>query len=911
MCNAMSPNFILKKYDTPTTPLLTFPTHILDAFQGRKHFSSNGTFLTLVLTCTMQPLLPLIFIPSTLILHANLPSTWMYPLTGVISLIPFRTAISFLTKRPHNFSNEPLQMGRNQTNGFHGSLTSFCARDKSLTSSPSSSPSSTASESKASDRSPPTWSSTLSWILCTTPCSPQIKLSISPLSMISSSGSISSTSRFPSYGSFTFLFDQNINLPYSEVWSSTLLIRREPPTSSTRRKNFDRRFGDKQSTIALSLKLQSLIHYLIQEFRSPFQISNSGLIHTPIIISKNVFIICLCLRTLSPISRDSLLNNFPLSPCLLPLFNIQTLFVMSSYQSFNCNLYLPSLCYPSKEALFFVYHIFFYTYPPLKGLLNFFLLYHNIYDFLNDSVISQHKDVCTIIFVPDNSADYFLVFDSLISHQMYTMALLHSCYEWQVLHDEEQLARISTISGRLDLLTTLNVSPGTVDTLTGPLSPPSRVYYGTSNFKLNQFPAEPWSINKPTEQHQLKQVVASSRTSARTSARTTERESLLIQDHFNCALLHLGDLIPNDICQTSTFRPFTARPREITSKLDFNLDFDLNPSTTLEEGDEIIFGVDPGMPLSQNSADIFTMYNQVDKKVKPVSASYPEDCYVQRCIPEDPLATLKPLTPHPPEFIPTKKISRERMKILNVNSKGFLSSEEEKLFQQIMVLNKEDIAFEDSERGTFKGSYFSPYIIPTVPHIPWEHANCPVPAGIRSKVMEVLRLKIEAGVYEQSSSSYRSRWFVVLKKNGKLRIVHDLQPLNGITICDAGMLPIVDDFVDSFAGRQCYTVLDLFWGFDARKIHTRSRGLTAFSTPIGLLQITSLPTGFTNSPAEFQKCMSIILQDEIPNTANTFIDDLPIKGPETQYLDQHGNPEVLAENHGIRRFIWEHAQDLH
>lgn len=82
-------------------------------------------------------------------------------------------------------------------------------------------------------------------------------------------------------------------------------------------------------------------------------------------------------------------------------------------------------------------------------------------------------------------------------------------------------------------------------------------------------------------------------------------------------------------------------------------------------------------------------------------------------------------------------------------------------------------------------------------------------------------------------------------------------------------------------------------------------------TPLRLLQITSLPTGFINSPAEFQKCMAIILHDEIPDTANIFIDDLPIKEPATQYLDHEGRPEVLSENPGIRRYIWEHAQDVH
>ena len=105
-------------------------------------------------------------------------------------------------------------------------------------------------------------------------------------------------------------------------------------------------------------------------------------------------------------------------------------------------------------------------------------------------------------------------------------------------------------------------------------------------------------------------------------------------------------------------------------------------------------------------------------------------------------------------------------------------------------------------------------------------------------------------------------------------------------------------------------MFDLFWGFDARKVHQNSRDLTAFLTPLGLLRLTSMPMGYTNSPAEFQNCMTFILRDEIPTVANIFIDDLPIKGPPTSYLDSQGKPEVLAENPGIRRFIWEHAVDV-
>jgi hypothetical protein len=228
-----------------------------------------------------------------------------------------------------------------------------------------------------------------------------------------------------------------------------------------------------------------------------------------------------------------------------------------------------------------------------------------------------------------------------------------------------------------------------------------------------------------------------------------------------------------------------------------------------------------------------------------------------------------------------------------------------------MELNQQALAFEDSERGTFKDEYFSPYKIATVPHVPWEYKNIPIPPGILQKVIDILKLKMEAGVYEMHQSSYRSRWFCVLKKNGKLRIVHDLQPLNKVSERDAGMLPIVDNFVEGFAGRQCYTVFDLYWGFDARKMEPESRDMTAFMTPLGPLRITSMPTGYTNSPAEFQKCMVFILQKEIPHIANIFIDDSPIKGPVSAYLDSTGKPGRLESNPGIRRFVWEHANDVH
>ena len=146
--------------------------------------------------------------------------------------------------------------------------------------------------------------------------------------------------------------------------------------------------------------------------------------------------------------------------------------------------------------------------------------------------------------------------------------------------------------------------------------------------------------------------------------------------------------------------------------------------------------------------------------------------------------------------------------------------------------------------------------------------------------MQILRDRKAAGVYEPSQASYRSPWFCVAKKEpGKVRLVHDLQPLNAVTIRSAGLPPKLDEFVEPFAGSSCYTVLDLYSGYDGRKLDPKSRDLTTFSSPLGLLRLTCMPQGFTNSVTEFQDCMTFILQDEIPHIANIFIDDCAIKGP--------------------------------
>ena len=319
--------------------------------------------------------------------------------------------------------------------------------------------------------------------------------------------------------------------------------------------------------------------------------------------------------------------------------------------------------------------------------------------------------------------------------------------------------------------------------------------------------------------------------------------------------------------------------------------------------------ISPSDPLGNTT--FAQAYKKVSKKVRPVPASLPEDFRTVRRIPSDPLLTLPALSPNPPDFVPGTRLTQERLDALGLNHDGFLLPEELKLLHHVLKLNEFRLAWSEAEKGRFRDDYFSPVKIPVVKHVPWVHRNYPIPPGILDDVIQIFRDKFTAGVYEHSDASYRSPWFCVKKKNGSLRIVHDLQPLNAITIRNSGIPPLADQLIETMAGRSCYTMLDLFVGYDHRTLDVASRDLTTFQSPIGTVRLTSLPMGWTNAVTIFHEDVTFILESEIPHVAWPFVDDCSIKGPATRFETDDGGYETLPDNPGIRKFIWQHLVDVH
>ena len=72
-------------------------------------------------------------------------------------------------------------------------------------------------------------------------------------------------------------------------------------------------------------------------------------------------------------------------------------------------------------------------------------------------------------------------------------------------------------------------------------------------------------------------------------------------------------------------------------------------------------------------------------------------------------------------------------------------------------------------------------------------------------------------------------------------LIHDLQPLNTITIRNSGLPPDPDEIIESMAGCACYSMLDLFVGYDHRMLDPSSHDLTTIQSPISAKQLMCLP----------------------------------------------------------------------
>ncbi|KAF7320787.1 hypothetical protein HMN09_00165000 [Mycena chlorophos] len=91
-----------------------------------------------------------------------------------------------------------------------------------------------------------------------------------------------------------------------------------------------------------------------------------------------------------------------------------------------------------------------------------------------------------------------------------------------------------------------------------------------------------------------------------------------------------------------------------------------NDADVLEEDDEYIIYPVALQDDGGKEFQAFTMYKRVDKKVRPVSTTFSPEYEVKRQIPEDPKLSMPRLSKNPPAFVPTERITAERLELLEM-----------------------------------------------------------------------------------------------------------------------------------------------------------------------------------------------------------------------------------------------------
>jgi hypothetical protein len=156
-------------------------------------------------------------------------------------------------------------------------------------------------------------------------------------------------------------------------------------------------------------------------------------------------------------------------------------------------------------------------------------------------------------------------------------------------------------------------------------------------------------------------------------------------------------------------------------------------------------------------------------------------------------------------------------------------------------------------------------------------------------IQQYMEELLELGHIEHSKSPWRFPLLVMVKKDGKPRIVHDSRGLNLLTISDAHPMAYTKELIQYMATGCWFTTIDLTSGYHHVRLSEEDKEKTAFAVPGikgSLYQWKVMPFGLKGAPATFQRLMNMMLKPVLGKFAVVYIDDIGIY---SQTKEEHLN----------------------
>ena len=104
----------------------------------------------------------------------------------------------------------------------------------------------------------------------------------------------------------------------------------------------------------------------------------------------------------------------------------------------------------------------------------------------------------------------------------------------------------------------------------------------------------------------------------------------------------------------------------------------------------------------------------------------------------------------------------------------------------------------------------------------------------------------------------------------------DFKELNRATLRDYFPLPFIDQVLDSPSGKQYFSFLDGYSGYNQIQIALEDQEKTTSTCPWGTFTYRVLPFGLCNSLATFQRAVLGIFSDLTNDCVEIYMDDFTV-----------------------------------
>ena len=192
--------------------------------------------------------------------------------------------------------------------------------------------------------------------------------------------------------------------------------------------------------------------------------------------------------------------------------------------------------------------------------------------------------------------------------------------------------------------------------------------------------------------------------------------------------------------------------------------------------------------------------------------------------------------------------------------------------RELLEANKDVFAADPKRPGVSSGVAHSIPVLSDQRPI-YQRARRAGPVELTAQHQEIEAM-LHANVIRPSSSPWSSPVVLVRKPDGSWRFCIDYRRLNDITISDRYPLPRIDDILDRLGGRSIFSTLDMASGYWQVPMDPHDIPKTAFSTPSGHYEFTTMPFGLKNAPATFQRTMDVLLSGLTGQACWVYLDDI-------------------------------------